>query len=179
MTQIQGRIKTVVDYSEQNSALGVCCKPDGTKESQLKSLNECNQLGGKWVASSNIDSVVCPQPGERGCCCSCSYTTKNTGTDSDWTHPDHYNIIPIGRLGSPNGLRGDISKCECEYLNGNWSAGSCPEGDSIESAIMSLDGREYFIPLVPMEIPSLIPIVLNINGTASSLLILFLISIES
>ncbi len=135
MTQIQGRIKTVVDYSEQNSALGVCCKPDGTKESQLKSLNECNQLGGKWVASSNIDSVVCPQPGERGCCCSCSYTTKNTGTDSDWTHPDHYNIIPIGRLGSPNGLRGDISKCECEYLNGNWSAGSCPEGDSIESAI--------------------------------------------
>ena len=135
MTQIQGRIKTVVDYTEQNSALGVCCKPDGTKESQLKSLNQCNQLGGKWVASSDINSVVCPQPGERGCCCSCSYTTKNTGTNNDWAHPDHYNIVPIGRLGSPNGLRNDISKCECEYLNGNWSAGSCPQGDSIESAV--------------------------------------------
>lgn len=135
MTQIQGRIKTVVDYTEQTSGLGVCCKSDGTKESQLITLNQCNQLGGRWVASSNIDSVVCPQPGERGCCCSCSYTTKNTGTDSDWAHPDHYNIVPIGRLGSPNGLRSDISKCECEYLNGNWSAGSCPEGDSIESAI--------------------------------------------
>ena len=135
MTQIQGRIKTVVDYSEQNSALGVCCKSDGTKESQLKTLNQCNQLGGRWVASSNIESVVCPQPGERGCCCSCSYTTKNTGTNSDWAHPDHYDIVPIGRLGSPNGLKDDISKCECEYLNGNWSAGSCPNGDSIESAI--------------------------------------------
>lgn len=135
MTQIQGRIKTVVNYSEQTSALGVCCKSDGTKESQLKTLNQCNQLGGRWVASNNIESVVCPQPGERGCCCSCSYTTKNTGTDSDWAHPDHYNVVPIGRLGSPNGLKDNISKCECEYLNGNWSAGSCPDGDSIESAI--------------------------------------------
>ena len=39
--------------------------------------------------------------------------------------------------------------------------------DSIESAISSLDGREYFIPLVPIEIPSLMPIVLKINGTAN------------
>ena len=135
MTQIRGRIKTIVDYNTLNVGLGVCCKADGTKHDELKSLNECNKLGGKWINSTNIDSVTCPQPGERGCCCSCSYTTKNTGTSEDWTHPSHYSIVPIGRLGSPNGLKNDISKCECEYLNGNWSSGSCPSGDSVESAI--------------------------------------------
>ena len=39
--------------------------------------------------------------------------------------------------------------------------------DSIESAIKSLEGREYLIPSVPIEIPSLIPIVLKIRGTAT------------
>ena len=35
---------------------------------------------------------------------------------------------------------------------------------SIESAITSLETREYFIPSVPIEIPSEIVIVLNITG---------------
>ena len=38
---------------------------------------------------------------------------------------------------------------------------------SIESAIISLDGKEYLIPGVPIEIPSLTPIVLKINPTKS------------
>ena len=45
----------------------------------------------------------------------------------------------------------------------------------MESAIISLDGREYLMPKVPIEIPSLTPIVLNINPTYSEAEILFLI----
>ena len=35
--------------------------------------------------------------------------------------------------------------------------------DSIESAIKSREGNEYRIPAVPMEIPSEIPMVLNMR----------------
>ena len=51
--------------------------------------------------------------------------------------------------------------------------------DSIESAIISLEGSEYFIPFVPIEIPSLIPIVLKISGTAFFLSISFFICRDS
>jgi len=37
---------------------------------------------------------------------------------------------------------------------------------SIESAIISLEGKEYRIPGVPIEIPSLTPMVLKINPVA-------------
>ena len=39
-----------------------------------------------------------------------------------------------------------------------------PTTVSMESAMISLDGKEYLIPLVPIEIPSLTPIVLKIRG---------------
>ena len=44
---------------------------------------------------------------------------------------------------------------------------------------MSLDGNEYLIPGVPIEIPSLTPIVLKINGRELLDLKPFLILIES
>ena len=40
---------------------------------------------------------------------------------------------------------------------------------------MSREGKEYLIPNVPIDIPSLTPIVLNINPTISELLILVFI----
>ena len=43
---------------------------------------------------------------------------------------------------------------------------------------MSLDGNENLIPFVPIEIPSLTPIVLKIKPTRSDLLIPFLINFE-
>ena len=43
---------------------------------------------------------------------------------------------------------------------------------SIESAMTSRDTKEYFIPSVPIEIPSLIVIVPNIWGMAPASLVL-------
>ena len=40
---------------------------------------------------------------------------------------------------------------------------------------MSLEGSEYLIPRVPIDIPSLTPIVLKINPTISELFILVFI----
>ena len=50
---------------------------------------------------------------------------------------------------------------------------------SIESAIKSREGREYLIPEVPIEIPSLTPMVLKINATSSAFETLFLILVAS
>ena len=61
MTQIRGRIKTIVDYNTLNVGLGVCCKADGTKHDELKSLNECNKHVHSPVKEDVVVLVRTPQ----------------------------------------------------------------------------------------------------------------------
>ena len=53
-----------------------------------------------------------------------------------------------------------------------------PTTVSMESAMISLDGKEYLIPLVPIEIPSLTPIVLKIRAVKVSFFTASLISLD-
>ena len=121
MSQIRGRIKTVVDYSDYLNSQGRCCELDGTQTS--KSFNACLQSGGYFIPDSAGD-VSCPDFGERGCCCACAYTTKNTDED-DWLNPTN-GVGNAGIRGNPDGTRNNISKCECLQKGGNWQPGECP-----------------------------------------------------
>ena len=127
MSQVRGRIKTVVKYNDQLNTVGTCCGSDGTKTE--KSFSQCSAEGGRWVPVLPIEDVECPNVSDRGCCCSCAYTTKNTGTPDDWTHPDHREDLVFRKRGSPDGLRDNISRCECSYYEGNWNEGECPSSE--------------------------------------------------
>ena len=73
MSQVRGRIKTVVKYNDQLNTVGTCCGSDGTKTE--KSFSQCSAEGGRWVPVLPIEDVECPNVSDRGCCCSCAYTT--------------------------------------------------------------------------------------------------------
>ncbi len=124
MPNFRGRIKTVINYDSLFKNLGTCCEERGTIKTQ-KTLNQCNQVGGKWIPEPDTELVECPRPSKLGCCCSCAYTTKNTGTNADWTHPDHYDNFQGGRYSSTDGVRTGITQCECDFYNGNWQEGEC------------------------------------------------------
>ena len=121
MSQIRSRVKTVVDYEEYINSIGVCCETDGTKTQ--KTFSDCLNSAGAWTPNVDFESFQCAQPGGRGFCCSCAYATKNSGDESnpDWADPDGGADAIYGIFGKSNGIRGNISKCECEYNNGNWS----------------------------------------------------------
>ena len=140
MSQIRGRIKTVVDYDERITNEGTCCESDGTKS--VKTLSRCSQGGGRWVPALPPESVTCPQLSENGCCCSCAYTTKNTGTSEDWAHPNHAEDILAGKYSSRNGTRNNVSRCECDYNNGNFLVGDCPEPGLSIASLCETDGVE-------------------------------------
>ena len=120
MAQTRGKIKTVINYEEYINSVGVCCETDGTKTS--KTFSDCLSSSGYWTPNVSIETHQCPQPNGTGFCCSCNYTSKNTGDGTDWADGDGENDGGIyGIFGSSNGIQPGISKCECEYYGGNWS----------------------------------------------------------
>jgi hypothetical protein len=92
--QFRSRIKSVVDYSSDLKANGVCCehntspnRPDGVAEyiSYLSTASQCysDQNDGSYVtrtfypgvqSASGFDCLKANQP---GCCCSCSYARQS------------------------------------------------------------------------------------------------------
>mgnify|MGYP003120431204 CR=1 FL=1 len=140
MSQVRGRIKTVVNYDDQITVTGTCCAADGTKS--VKTFDKCSAEGGRWVPVLPVELVECPQLSERGCCCSCAYTTKNTGTPEDWAHPDHGENLVGGRFSSSNGTKDNVSRCECEYNRGNFLLGDCPEPGTSIATLCETDGVE-------------------------------------
>ena len=120
MTQIRGRIKTVVDYGDKLPGVtGTCCDSNGNKT--VKTFIECNRQSGYFIAGPP-ESVTCPDVSALGFCCACPYTTKNTGTDADFMHPDHAFAQGVGsRFASGDGIRSGITQCECDFVGGNWT----------------------------------------------------------
>jgi hypothetical protein len=123
--QFRSRIKPAFDYSDKLNSYGVCCGTTGADNKTIKSFTECFNEGGYFIPTldGNADSVSCPDRDTRlGCCCACSYVT-----------PGELNQIPTvdnnGNTSTPylaSGTTSNVSKCECDRVNGKWTEGTCP-----------------------------------------------------
>jgi len=140
MSHIRGRIKTVVDYGGRLPGVtGTCCDSTGNKT--VKTFNQCMSENGNWSLGSP-DLVTCPDSTALGCCCACPYTTKNTGTEADFMHPGHAGFAGVGsREASSDGVRTNITQCECDYVGGNWTP-DCPEDENGNILLCRTDGIE-------------------------------------
>jgi len=114
--QFRSRIKPAFNYSEALNSYGVCCGTDNVKTT--KSFSECFNEGGHFipVVDGDPENVTCPDSDTRlGCCCSCSYVL-----------PADIDLVNSGTYYT-SGIRSNVSRCECNRLNGNWTEGACPE----------------------------------------------------
>lgn len=126
--QFRSRIKPALNYGDTLNSYGVCCGVSGNTK-QYKSYIECFNEGGHFIptfGNDNIESIACPDSDTQfGCCCACSYTSPN----------DYSLLPPLTTTGDvapgytpylASGIRGNVSKCECDRVGGKWTAGECP-----------------------------------------------------
>ena len=130
-TQFRSRIKTVGFYDGEESAVGGCCLPDGTKI--LTTISDCNKQSGYFQNTEDINLIQCPDRGLVGACCACSYIKQNQ-VDYDAfinsiteSGPDSLYYSSSGSdvqgLESRFGVKDSVSQCECNRLGGNWFYG--------------------------------------------------------
>jgi len=125
--QFRSRIKPAIDYSKVLNSFGVCCGINDTT-GVPKSFIECLNEGGYFIPVANGEqNVSCPQVENRmGCCAACAYVNANDlnliPTDIDTTSPY-----------LTSGFRSNITKCECNRLQGKWTEGQCPSSLSSNS----------------------------------------------
>jgi hypothetical protein len=115
--QFRSRIRSVADYTNHLSDEGVCCKPDGVKIST--NYIGCMEVSGyfQYVDCEVIDddclaSVSCPELSDTGCCCACKYVDD---------YGAYVNSIGNNESDSVDGLKDDISFCECSRVGGVWA----------------------------------------------------------
>jgi hypothetical protein len=97
--QFRTRSQTIVDYSQYiiNSGITGCChviNNGAVTRTSNKSLTECNDLNGHFIAGECDESIT---PSTLGCCCACKSTTSSKLQKT--------------------------TLCECESLSGLWKAG--------------------------------------------------------
>ena len=132
--QFRSRIKPAFNYSESLNSFGVCCGPTGDLK-RILSFTECFNEGGHYipVPDGNVGSVNCPDSDTRlGCCCACSYVTPGELDEIPTLDNETGNSIGAPYLDS--GFRSNISRCDCERINGKWNEGPCP------SVLNTIDG---------------------------------------
>jgi len=119
----RSKISSAINYSEYyhvNGSMGCCClrsSTSGLLEAQELSFAACNAQDGHYVIPPQgltCSSVFCPSGGETGCCCSCSYLTKEQRA-----------LVDQDVLNSTYGMRDGIGRCDCEDLGGKWTLGPC------------------------------------------------------
>ena len=136
--QHRSRIKSTIDYDFIASAWGACCDPDATSV-YAAPYRSCIDNDHYFIPTELDDDgnpiligVVCPNISERGCCCACNYVDDydrffqipgslldGTNDPSSCENSDPLNCYQ-------GGVRSNITKCECDKLNGIWIAN--PEG---------------------------------------------------
>jgi len=118
--QFRSRIKSTVNYSKILNGIGVCCDKDGNKT--LKAFYDCFNDGGNFFPANDINDVTCPGiDEEKGCCCSCSFVSnldELTATMGSW---DFITSKPSLEQYFESGVICNISRCECERLNGKFT----------------------------------------------------------
>ena len=121
-TAFRSRIKSVANYegvdTEVGTSIGTCCQQDGTKTEST--FSECSSVGG-FFQLGIPDEVECPTQGTRGCCCSCSYV----GDISDFLSNYSTGYIAYDSTLTTQGVRDDITLCQCNEIGGKWFYGEC------------------------------------------------------
>lgn len=124
--QFRSRIKPAFDYSDKLNSYGVCCGTSGEKT--IISFTECFNEGGHFipVVDGDVDSVSCPDSDTRlGCCVACSYVTPGELNQIP-TLTSNGDVVSGSLPYLSSGFRSNVSRCECERLNGKWTEGTCP-----------------------------------------------------
>ena len=132
-TQFRSRIKTVGVYGEEESALGGCCLPDGSKIETT--VSDCNNRNG-FFQLGNPDDLQCPDRGLTGACCACNYISTYYGNfesfldDITANTTNSYFYLKSGSDALADadgtlkyGVKNNVSQCECNRLGGNWFYG--------------------------------------------------------
>jgi hypothetical protein len=136
----KSRIKTPIDYSFVVSDMGGCCLPND-KDPTATTYQNCMENDGLFVPTDYdgngnpiMDEIICPHISTKGCCCACNYVDdddydaffEDVGSDMSG------NADPgsCGDDGEPlscyqGGTRDNITKCECDRLDGVWGVGEC------------------------------------------------------
>jgi len=142
--QHRSRIKTSVDYSFIASDMGACCLPN-KKDPTESQYQFCLEQNGYFIPTEIdgdgkpiLDGLSCPyiHDSMRGCCCSCSYVDDfDAFFNAPGSFPPssgNYSGINISNCDDNDlfacyngGIRDNITKCECDRLNGVWSPNSC------------------------------------------------------
>ena len=132
-TQFRSRIKTVGVYGDQESSLGGCCLPDGSKIETT--VSDCNQRNG-YFQLGDPDQLQCPDRGLTGACCACNYISTHYGDfqtflddiTANTTNSTFYLTTGAAALADEDGslkygVKNNVSQCECNRLGGNWFYG--------------------------------------------------------
>jgi len=136
-TQFRSRIKTVIDYGQNESATGGCCLPDGSKLENT-TIIECNTQNG-FFRQGEAANLPCPDRGLTGCCCACSYVREQDGDFEDFIdmavgenplQSIYYNQ-DTSYPANTGGIKDNITQCECNSLKGKWFYGKCEDINSI------------------------------------------------
>lgn len=118
--QFRSRIKSVVDYSKVLNGIGICCDRDGNKT--IKTFHDCFNDGGNYFPGDVPNDLTCPPVDtEKGCCCACSFVENLSLLSYPWNFATNQ---PTGNQYYDSGVICNISKCECERLNGKFTSSS-------------------------------------------------------
>jgi len=127
-TSFRSRIKSAPQFddidNEVGTSVGTCCKQDGSKV--VSTFSECSTDGG-YFQLGVPEEVSCPEQGIVGCCCSCSYLEDFPDFMNNYTA----NYINYDATSSTQGVKDDVSLCQCNQLGGKWFYGKC---DAIPSS---------------------------------------------
>jgi len=154
--QHRSRIKSAIDYTFIISDLGGCCMSDDETPTE-STYQDCIEGGGLFIQTeydSNGDPILvnleCPSLSTRGCCCACGYVenfddfyrypgSNTDGSANTTTCEDPNNQLTCYQ----GGVKNNVTRCECDRLNGRWSHHPCDYFGGERNSIQSLCTREF------------------------------------
>ena len=112
--------RSTIEYADRMDTKGCCCVLG--ENPQYVSFSECVALNGYFTVSTSENCILeypCPDFGDLGCCCACSYVDNL----NDWIEDSDQELV---------GPQDNVTPCDCTLKGGSWYNGPCSDFDGTQ-----------------------------------------------